>query len=398
MTAGLAALREGPAASSSPTVPIEWHVLTGEYPPQHGGVSDYTRLVARGLAEAGDRVVVWAPPSQSAEPSSDSRIDVRRLPDRFGRGALKMIGSVLDRTSEPYRLLVQYVPHSFGWKGANLPFCLWLRARRRDHVWIMFHEVAYPFERGAGLRRHALAAVNRVMASLVGDAAERSFVSIPAWQTGVEAVIRKGTPLMWLPVPNSIEIVDDRRRSADIAGRYGQGRPLVGHFGTYGALITPLLRPAIVSLIARSECQVLLIGRGSREACESIAAVHPELADRLQATGSLNAEEISQHLRACTLMMQPYPDGISSRRTSAMAALAHGVPVVTTEGRLSEPLWRESDAVMLVPPDDADALATAVASLALDPVRQRDLSRRGRELYDSRFDIRHTIAALKTST
>src|SRR5207248_6476969 len=29
---------------------IEWHVLTGEYPPQPGGVSDYTRQVARGLA------------------------------------------------------------------------------------------------------------------------------------------------------------------------------------------------------------------------------------------------------------------------------------------------------------------------------------------------------------
>jgi len=41
---------------------------------------------------------------------------------------------------------------------------LWLRARRRDHLWMMFHEVAYPFERGGGVRRHALAAVNRLMA------------------------------------------------------------------------------------------------------------------------------------------------------------------------------------------------------------------------------------------
>ena len=26
-----------------------WAILTGEYPPQPGGVSDYTRLVARGI-------------------------------------------------------------------------------------------------------------------------------------------------------------------------------------------------------------------------------------------------------------------------------------------------------------------------------------------------------------
>ena len=94
-------------------------------------------------------------------------------------------------------------------------------------------------------------------------------------------------------------------------------------------------------------------------------------------------------------MMQPYPDGVSSRRTSVMAPLAHGVPVVTTEGPLSEPVWRDSGAVVLVPLRDAALLATAVASLASDPARLRDLSSKGRELYDARFDIRHTIAALR---
>jgi len=38
-----------------------WAILTGEYPPQPGGVSDYTRLVAEGLAVGGDEVHVWAP-------------------------------------------------------------------------------------------------------------------------------------------------------------------------------------------------------------------------------------------------------------------------------------------------------------------------------------------------
>ena len=43
---------------------MQWHILTGEYPPQPGGVSDYTRMVAEGLAAAGDEVVVWAPQGQ----------------------------------------------------------------------------------------------------------------------------------------------------------------------------------------------------------------------------------------------------------------------------------------------------------------------------------------------
>ena len=38
-----------------------WVLITGEYPPAPGGVSDYSSMVARGLAEAGDEVHVWAP-------------------------------------------------------------------------------------------------------------------------------------------------------------------------------------------------------------------------------------------------------------------------------------------------------------------------------------------------
>ena len=396
MTAGLATFRERPMTSTAPAT-IEWHILTGEYPPQEGGVSDYTQLVARGLADAGDHVIVWAPPFSSVLPASHPRIDVRRLPDRFGRRSLQVMAHALDRATAHHRLLVQYVPHAFGWKGANLPFCVWLRTRRRDHVWIMFHEVAYPFEARGGLRRNALAAANGLMASFAGAAAERTFVSIPAWKPGVESVTRQGTPLNWLPVPSAIEVAEDGRRSAEIAEQYSHGWPLVGHFGTYGALIAPLVTSTIVSLIGGSDCRVLLIGRGSSEARATMVAAHPELTDRVHATGPLTASEISHHICACALMMQPYPDGISSRRTSAMAALAHGVPVVTTEGPLSDPVWRESAAVVLASAGDAHALANAVASLASDPVRQRDLSRRGLDLYDSRFDIRHTIAALRAS-
>ena len=63
-------------------------------------------------------------------------------------------------------------------------------------------------------------------------------------------------------------------------------------------------------------------------------------------------------------MLQPYPDGISSRRTSAMAALSHARPVVTTSGPLTEDVWEASGAAVLVPVADATGLAEATAALA----------------------------------
>src|SRR4029077_1505112 len=144
-----------------------WHILTGEYPPQPGGVSDYTRLVARGLADAGDDVTIWAPPC--GLPGEEyPGITVRRLPDCFSPRSLWLAGRAFDRARDPKRWLVQYVPHAFGWKAANAPFCLWLWSRRRDGIWVMFHEVAYPSGAGYSLAEQVLAFVTGKMAALVG--------------------------------------------------------------------------------------------------------------------------------------------------------------------------------------------------------------------------------------
>ena len=41
-------------------------------------------------------------------------------------GARSAVCRVNSTTAPSPRVLVQYVPHAFGWKGGNLPFCLWL--------------------------------------------------------------------------------------------------------------------------------------------------------------------------------------------------------------------------------------------------------------------------------
>jgi len=378
----------------------DWHIITGEYPPQPGGVSDYTRLVANGLATAGDVVTVWAPGS-TADAASDqtaiSHVDVRRLPDHFGFASLRLLSRELDRRPAPRRLLVQYVPHAFGWKGGNVPFCAWLRSRTRDSIWIMFHEVAYPFGAGESFGHNALAAVNRVMASLVAGAAERAFVSIPAWTPQVRRLI--GTrPVQWAPVPSSVPVAADSGGASRVRDRYAVGAPLVGHFGTYGRSIRELLGAALPAIVQRTHAQILLLGRNSDQFARDLEAGHPEVKDRVAGTGSLSNDALSHHIAACDVMVQPYPDGISARRTSAMAALAHGRPTVTTIGWLTESVWEDSGAVSLVPLDAPDAMARATAALLDDRAARESLAARARATYVDRFDIAHTIRALRAPT
>ncbi len=76
-------------------------------------------------------------------------------------------------------------------------------------------------------------------------------------------------------------------------------------------------------------------------------------------------------------MIQPYPDGISSRRTSAMAGLALGLPIVSTSGHLTETIWAEHAAVVLTPIGDHGAHRVGGAPAAVRRPRKAS-SRRPR--------------------
>jgi colanic acid biosynthesis glycosyl transferase WcaI len=80
-----------------------------------------------------------------------------------------------------------------------------------------------------------------------------------------------------------------------------------------------------------------------------------------------------------------------------MAGLAHCRPVITTSGVFTEPLWRQSGAVSLVDAGDAAAMGAALAHLMDDAGERARLGAAAGALYAQRFDIAHTITALRES-
>jgi glycosyltransferase involved in cell wall biosynthesis len=372
-----------------------WHIVTGEYPPQPGGVSDYTGLVARELAKAGDEVDVWAPQCAQSQ-KAEAGIRVHRLRGRFGLPGL----AALDRavTAAPNdRVLVEYVPHAFGLKGMNLPFCLWLFSRRRWSIDVMFHEVAFPRRALQPLTHNLLGEISTAMARLVARSANRIFVSCLAWERLLRGLIRRPKKILWMPVPSTIPLVNDIGAVQSLRTKYSSNGLLAGHFGTYGANLRASLEIAIPGILGKTQAHVLLLGRGSTTFRDTLAARYPAFSSRLCAADSLVGEALSVCLSACDVLIQPYPDGISTRRTSAMAALAHARPLVTTSGVLTEPLWIESHAVATVPAGDSAALAPLVVDLLNDVPTRKELSLAGARLYRKHFDLCHTINFLRAS-
>jgi glycosyltransferase involved in cell wall biosynthesis len=237
------------------------------------------------------------------------------------------------------------------------------------------------------------------MSALAARAATRIFVATEAWTPMLARMTHNDARIAWLPVPSNVPVVDGRAGTAAIHARYAPpGAIVAGHFGTYGEPVATTLADILARVLGNApEIVALLIGRGSREFRERLAAVRPELAVRMHATGGLPAADLSRHLAACDLMIQPYPDGISGRRTSAMAMLQHGRPLVTTRGLLTEPLWTQTSAVQMAPAGDGPLIAEMALALARDSHARARIGDAGRKLYDERFALSHTIAALRSA-
>lgn len=368
-----------------------WHIITCEYPPQIGGVAAYARQIATALVRAGGSVHVWAP-GTAGDTTEPDGILVHRTLGGFSLASCAATGRRLNAFPRR-RLFVQWVPHGYGWKSLNLPFAAWLAWRawmRGDELQVMVHE---PYMRVTWPPSHLVASlVEQLMLWMLGVSASRVWLSTPSWEPYVRPFTRRRTPVAWLAIP--APDAAPAREPATPGGRVERKGSVVGHFSTHSPVVTSILGPALVRVLLASEATVLLMGRDSERYRDTFAQEHPELAARVTATGVLSIDQVAARMRDCDLMLQPFPDGITTRNTSMLLALASGVCVVSNTGLLTEALWRDTPAVALAPDADPDALGTLTLGLLADAARRQALADSGHRLYAERFDVERGAAML----
>ena len=276
-------------------------------------------------------------------------------------------------------LILQYEPFSFGRRGFAPGLALFLarlrRRRPRPLIAVMFHETYVDMK---NLRWTLMGGWQRAQLVAIQAAADVQLCSIQRWTERLRKTAL-GRPVHHLPVASNLP--DARAHRSRIRRSLNADADTIvlscmglRHPGRLAQEVLASAREA--GTVARS---VLLLDLGPGVSSATSLAENVEL----RATGFLPAEDLAGHIAASDVFLAPYMDGVSTRRTSVMAALQHGVPVVGTTGHLTDDVFLRSRDLILVPPD---RLVPAVTRLVGEPASRARLGAAGRRLYEASFD------------
>jgi hypothetical protein len=320
-------------------------IVSPGFPETPGGVTDHTARLRRHWKDAGHEV--------QALGARDEAPDA--VADRWHAEGTEAV-------------LIQYVPFLYGRRGVSrFPERLARAARARSMRTTLFvHETWVPPTRAPWLVLGPIQ--RRQLRRLMGEV-DAAVTPVPAWAE----LLGRGTQVVYVG-SNLGEAPAGMTTSHPLPG------PVV--FSPFAAGLRWEWIVAAVEAIG-ADPPLVLVGADEEEAQADpvLKRWHrPEWVYR----GRLPAEDVLSVLARARLVLAPFVDGLTGRRTSAMTAASAGAPLVSSTGHLFDPLFATGP----VPcPRTREAFAATAQALWDDPDAYGDRATR-LEWYREHLDPR----------
>jgi glycosyltransferase involved in cell wall biosynthesis len=346
------------------------------------GVHDHAALLAGALA--GENVScslhwLWRSERSIGAAAAEIRAWTRELAAELER----------DR---PDAVLLHYSIFSYSYRGLPVfvPHLLSVLRRARVPLVSFLHEYAYPLKRG-GARGAAWALSQRAVLPQVMRASTAVAVTVDFRAEWLAS-------RRWLPKrPTLVAPVFSNLPPPARLARADRSERTVGLFGySYDGAAAALVLDAMRLLQDRGiDARLVLLGAPGRSssvgeqwlgAARERGITHPPTF-----SGTLAAQELSDAIAACQVLLSADPIGPTSRKTTLAASLASGSAVVALDGHRR---WAElirGEAAMVVEPA-AGAVADALASLLADEGMRGRLGARGRAFAASEMSVGRSAA------
>lgn len=366
--------------------------ITGEYPAMQGGVGDYTRRLSQALGALGVDMHVLTHADAGGDhlrvPTAAFEPTVHPVMTRTGWGLWAHARAAIHGL-QPNIVHIQYQSAAYGLHPAVNYLPLWLRTMSgRPHVVTTFHDLRFPymFPKAGPLRWQAVL--------VLAKHSDAAVITNPAdWLRLARAGLRDhlhpipiGSNIRCEPPPGYDRVCQRAKWNA------GPETWLLAYFGFLNASKggETLIRCLAELVRAGRPARLLMVGGkiGASDPTNMAYLARVEalieelgLTDRVQWSGFTASDEVSANLLATDCAVLPYREGASLRHGSLMAALAHGLPIVSTDlpaevraGPGLFPALVHDQSALLVPPDDPVKLAEAVTQVMTEPELQSRLA------------------------
>ena len=335
------------------------------------------------FAEAGLRAVVASPAGLLAKECSERGIPHVRLRHEWSSGSSGSSEGSLAALVELIRLLRTLAPDIVHIHGPG-PGRIGRAAARAAGVPGIVHTVAVPVPVAASGDRAALQLVGRGLERLAIACSHIELIEDPAELAALARLRIPADRTVLVGTGVDIERFRPRRAGVDIA----EARAILG--------VDP--SAVVVGLVGS--------GTGSEELRDLLVAAPPlqsprrniafvmmdDTVDRQHADRRGHREDLHAGI---DLVVVTSPDERLSR--SAMEAVASGLPVIAVDspaGRRAVCDGTNGRNGVLGPPEDLDALVSAVVDLADDPARRGTFGARSRARAESMFDERAVVRSV----
>jgi glycosyltransferase involved in cell wall biosynthesis len=345
-------------------------LVAGEFPPMQGGLGDFTQCLAAELVRQGCEVAVYTRRCAAGGAGPYALLPLAREWGWADLFRLARLASCFDVVNLQYqaaayrmRLPVHFLPY----------LC---RGIRKPLV-VTFHDlrVPYLFPKAGRLRQWAVRLLLTASAGVI--------VTNEEDKSAIDGVVPPENSSLVRIGSNIAPVQRSQARRSQLRAEWGarEGDLVISYFGFLNASKGALdLVRALALLKGAGVPAILVFIGGTVGASDPTNAAYAQnvqaeiaklgLRGAVRFTGFQPAAEVSHSLYASDLCALPYRDGVSLRRGTFMAALAHGLPIVTTAPAVPIPSLKHGQNVFLVPPANPAALAEGIRTVWEDvPLR-----------------------------
>lgn len=356
-------------------------VVSPLFPPRQGGLPDHTDHLVRRLNGEHPTAVLT-----SIGPVPDRPYPVHATVGPWQQET-PLLAAI--RTASPTGpILWQYVPHMYGRGGVNLALPRVVRRMRTEgrRQVVLAHEIAAPFSPWPHRSFYALA--HRLMWRGLVASADAIGISTDAWRERLEGgrpARAAGTTFFLAPSPSNLPVVpvaEDHARRWRASQGITDHALILGFFGSPGSGKQFEWVVGAWREVRRRwpETVLVLVGGRAEPGLTSTEAA------AFRSLGYLSPGPASEAIQAMDLLLLPFVDGVSERRSSFMAGLAHGRPILTTRGPGTGRALGSGDGYVGVAVREGSAgFAAAASALAGDAPRRAALAVQARGRYAANY-------------